>query len=68
MAEHSVWKDLIKPTIFAFIIACAIPAGIAVHIFYIIIIFRSGAAGSVTTSATMKRIYGFKAGDLPSPG
>ena len=29
MAVYSVWKDLIKPTIFAFIIACAIPGGIA---------------------------------------
>lgn len=24
-----LWKELIKPTIFAFMIACAIPAGIA---------------------------------------
>ncbi|SPF55580.1 conserved hypothetical protein [Candidatus Desulfosporosinus infrequens] len=29
MSNYSVWRDLIKPTIFAFIIACAIPAGIA---------------------------------------
>ena len=29
MAVYSVWKDLIKPTIIAYIIACAIPGGIA---------------------------------------
>ena len=29
MSEDSVWKDLIKPTIIAYIIACAIPAGVA---------------------------------------
>ena len=29
MTVYSVWKDLIKPTIFAYIIACAILAEIA---------------------------------------
>jgi hypothetical protein len=29
MSEHSVWQNMIKPTILAYLIACAIPAGIA---------------------------------------
>ena len=29
MSEYSVWKELIKPTILAFTIAWAIPAGVA---------------------------------------
>jgi len=29
MPKYSVWKELIKPTLFAFMIAWAIPAGIA---------------------------------------
>jgi len=27
--KDSVWKELIKPTIFAYILACAIPGSIA---------------------------------------
>jgi len=34
MSKDSVWKELIKPTIVAYIIACAIPAGIA-GVYYI---------------------------------
>jgi len=29
MTKYSVWKDLIKPTIYAYLLACAIPGGIA---------------------------------------
>ncbi|KJR44594.1 hypothetical protein UF75_5023 [Desulfosporosinus sp. I2] len=29
MTQYSVWKDLLKPTIFAFLLAVAIPGGIA---------------------------------------
>jgi len=38
MAVYSVWKDLIKPTIIAYIIACTIPGGIAYILF--VLIFR----------------------------
>lgn len=29
MPRQSLWKELIKPTIIAYVIACSIPAGIA---------------------------------------
>lgn len=29
MAKYSVWRDLLKPTIFAYLLASAIPGGIA---------------------------------------
>ena len=38
MAVYSVWKDLIKPMIIAYIIACTIPGGIAYILF--VLIFR----------------------------
>lgn len=29
MPKESLWKELIKPTIIAYLLACSIPAGIA---------------------------------------
>jgi putative effector of murein hydrolase LrgA (UPF0299 family) len=54
MAMYSVWKDLIKPTIIAYIIACTIPGGIAgVYYLYLFLDYPGTYVGVLNCSGIL---------------